>query len=45
METEIRNYKTKIQLLEKKVAELESSNKVLKKCLRQQYQFSAKRNP
>lgn len=42
MDSEIRNYKTKIELLEKRVAELENSNKVLKECLRQQYQFSAK---
>ena len=42
MDSEIKNYKTKIELLEKRVAELENSNKVLKECLRQQYQFSAK---
>ena len=42
MDSEIRNYKTKIELLEKREAELENSNKVLKECLRQQYQFSAK---
>ena len=42
MSVEIENYKARIEFLEKKVAELEKSNKNLTECLRQQYEFSAK---